>query len=229
MIVLKQVGPAAGPAAVSIELGSGGNAFLRNRFAVSQQGELNAVGPLAVLIVGIIPHLFGIHGNALVIGVGENEGVGLSASAGGTGGGIAGDFVFGHCVGDLVAVRVFIHVGERAGGRGFGQLNGLFGIDFAGKQVDRGAGIGCGTNPDLLHVDGDLLRRMGVGDGAAILGRAAYGVITVDRRLFNGILDLLTVSVPIQAGPLHCVGVVFVIGHRQLGSVSARDVCAVGL
>ena len=70
---------------------------------------------------------------------------------------------------------------------------------------------------------------MGVGDGTVILGRAAFGVVTVDRRLFNGILDLLTVSVPIQVGPLHRVGVILVIGHFQLVGIRRGDVGAVGL
>ena len=138
---------------------------------------------------------------------------------------------------DLFAVSVLGDalpgVGPLVAVLGDGGLGGL----IAFRHAVEGEGEGLGPDfvavavvvPGLGHGHVSRFDLVLVGDGAVVLGRAAFGVVTVDRRLFNGILDLLTVSVPIQAGPLHCVGVVFVIGHRQLGSVSARDVVAVGL
>ena len=83
-------------------------------------------------------------------------------------------------------------------------------LDGNGRRADL-AGV-VGVIPDLGHLDGSDLGRMGVGDGAVVLGGAAGGGVAVDGGLGHLVLDLLAVVEARQAGVFDGVGAVAVVG-----------------
>ena len=73
---------------------------------------------------------------------------------------------------------------------------------------------------------------MGVGDRAAVADWPVFriaGIALGYGGLGYGVFDHLAAGVAIQPGPLHRVGVVPVIGYRELFGIRAGDVGTVGL
>ena len=179
------------------------------------------IGALAVLVVGVRPHLGGLdraHGTLVRIGDGK--------AVGGVARNVAiGHVDFLHGVGDGLAALGGGQVLERACP---GVAGGIGSVRVCSRQRERLArhGHGCRAAHALVELEGNLIRadavgvvvvgpdlggrdarhagHVGVGDGEAVLGVACYlARVALNRVLADGVGDGLAALIDGQVAPAH--------------------------
>ena len=193
-----QLGEGVLPVAVRVS-GHGGrlsNLAVVDRLHSSHQVHGDALGTQAILVVVVVPDL--LAGNAgLARRVAVGDGVALDL------GGVFIHLVFGHGVGDQLAIGVSIQIGEAELPVAVHIRSHISAVDLGavGQQVHLDAGgtlaiLVVSVAPDLLAAHRGLDDLVGVGDVEAV----DAGFVAIHRSLGDGVGDILTRRLHRQVG-----------------------------
>ena len=217
-----QVFEAVLPIVLSGHCGRLSNLVVVDRLHGSHQVHGDACGTQAILVISVIPNLLaGDAGLARRVAVGDGDEasllIGLDL------GGVFRHRIFGHGVGDQLAIGVSIQIGEAElpvavhVGSHIGAVN----LRAVSQQVhgdaDRTLAIlVLSVAPDLLAAHRGLDDLVGVGDGEA----GDLGGVAIHRSLGDGVGDILTRLLHRQVGE-GMLPLAILIGNGRLVHLSA--------